>query len=86
MLPNGATTKAKTNNNFCLSEYFSYDYGFNNYLKIRKNSKNLILTQQKLYKQLIINRTTIIKTGIKFLITVYYAIIFIIYLQIIMFL
>lgn len=53
-------------------------------LKLEKNSQNLILTQQKLYKQLIINRTTIIKTGIKFLITVYYAIIFIIYLQIIM--
>ncbi len=53
-------------------------------LKLEKNSQNLILTQQKLYKQLIINRTTIIKTGIKFLNTVYYAIIFIIYLQIIM--
>lgn len=53
-------------------------------LKIEKNSQNLILTLQKLYKQLIINRTTIIKTGIKFLNTVYYAIIFIIYLQIIM--
>ncbi|MDV3951277.1 hypothetical protein CMT77_03510 [Elizabethkingia anophelis] len=53
-------------------------------LKLEKNSQNLILTQQKLYKQLIINRTTIIKTGINFLITVYYAIIFIIYLQIIM--
>ncbi|AKH94058.1 hypothetical protein CMT42_04175 [Elizabethkingia anophelis] len=53
-------------------------------LKLEKNSQNLILTLQKLYKQLIINRTTIIKTGIKFLNTVYYAIIFIIYLQIIM--
>ncbi|MDV3573745.1 hypothetical protein CMU59_11560 [Elizabethkingia anophelis] len=53
-------------------------------LKLEKNSQNLILTQQKLYKQLIINRITIIKTGIKFLNTVYYAIIFIIYLQIIM--
>ncbi len=53
-------------------------------LKLEKNSQNLILNQQKLYKQLIINRTTIIKTGIKFLNTVYYAIIFIIYLQIIM--
>ncbi|AQW89318.1 hypothetical protein BBD28_00985 [Elizabethkingia anophelis] len=53
-------------------------------LKLEKNSQNLILTQQKLYKQLIINRTTIIKTGNKFLNTVYYAIIFIIYLQIIM--
>ncbi|KUG11844.1 hypothetical protein BEI02_08890 [Elizabethkingia sp. HvH-WGS333] len=53
-------------------------------LKLEKNSQNLILTQQKLYKQLIINRTTIIKTGIKFLNTVYYATIFIIYLQIIM--
>lgn len=52
-------------------------------LKLEKNSQNLILTQQKLYKQLIINRTTIIKTGNKFLNTVYYAIIFIIYLQII---
>ncbi len=48
-------------------------------LKLEKNSQNLILTLQKLYKQLIINRTTIIKTGIKFLNTVYYAIIFIIY-------
>ncbi len=37
-------------------------------LKLEKNSQNLILTLQKLYKQLIINRTTIIKTGIKFLI------------------
>ncbi len=53
-------------------------------LKLEKNSQNLIITQQKLYKQLIINRTTIIKTGIKFLNTVYYAITFIIYLQIIM--
>lgn len=53
-------------------------------LKLEKNSQNLILNQQKLYKQLIINRTTIIKTGIKFLNTVYYVIIFIIYLQIIM--
>lgn len=53
-------------------------------LKLEKNSQNLILTQQKLYKKLIINRTTIIKAGIKFLNTVYYAIIFIIYLQIIM--
>jgi hypothetical protein len=39
-------------------------------LKIEKNSQNTMLTQQNLYKKLIINRITIIKIGSKLFNTV----------------